>query len=255
MSNSKYNAFCDRHCKRETYGADHIDDIEKKVDDLTEGTIPDGSVTYAKLAKEAKQNSEEINTGAVMREWHGTSEEYDAHIKANGGQPLPNVKYYVTGEPIHANTADGVVKGTDGKYTALEKNANGVINNGEIVIATKKLLWSGSAQASSTGSSSVTLNDSLKVGDEIVVEWELSLSSGTIYGKTRAYVGTLSGSISNPLNFEMIRAYQAATAAHVLTLEAWLESAKTLKFYRAADLDNLVTWYPVIKKVWRVRDC
>lgn len=79
------------------------EDIDKKlaylieaVEALVAGTVPDGAVTLAKLAEDARTYTREINKGALLCEWIGTEEEYALHLAENGGKPLANVKYTIT---------------------------------------------------------------------------------------------------------------------------------------------------------------
>ena len=89
------------------YPAYCCDDIDKRVGALEEavaaivaGTVPDGSVTLAKLAADARSWVREINRGTLVCEWIGTQEEYDAHISENGGEPLANCRYSITDAPV-----------------------------------------------------------------------------------------------------------------------------------------------------------
>lgn len=70
--------------------------LEEAVAALVAGTVPDGAVTLAKLAADARSYVREINKGRLLAEWVGSQAEYDAHVAENGGNPLPNVKYIIT---------------------------------------------------------------------------------------------------------------------------------------------------------------
>lgn len=85
------------HNRYPAYCCDDIDArvgaLEEAVAALVAGTVPDGSVTLAKLAEDARTHTREINKGRLISEWIGTKEEYEAHLAENGGEPLPNVRY------------------------------------------------------------------------------------------------------------------------------------------------------------------
>lgn len=94
----------DAHNRYAAYCCEDIDKrlgvLEEALASLVAGTIPDGSVTLAKLAADARTWSREINKGALFAEWIGTREEYEAHLAANGGSPLNNCKYTITTEVV-----------------------------------------------------------------------------------------------------------------------------------------------------------
>lgn len=89
-SHNRYPAYC----------CDDIDArvgaLEVALEALIAGTVPDGAVTLAKLAEDARSWSREINNGLLVAEWIGTRAEYEAHLAENGGTPLTNVKYMIT---------------------------------------------------------------------------------------------------------------------------------------------------------------
>ena len=74
--------------------------LEEALEGLVAGIMPDGSVTLAKLAADARSYRREINKGLLFCEWIGTQEEYDAHVEENGGEPLANVRYTITDDNI-----------------------------------------------------------------------------------------------------------------------------------------------------------
>lgn len=88
------------HNRYPAYCCDDIDvrvgALEEAVAALVAGTVPDGTVTLAKLADDARAYTREINKGTLICEWIGTQEEYAAHIAENGGKPLANVRYTIT---------------------------------------------------------------------------------------------------------------------------------------------------------------
>lgn len=92
------------HNRHEAYCCDDIDPrieaLEAAVAALVAGTVPDGSVTLAKLAADARTYTREINKGALISEWIGTEAEYALHLAENGEQPLANVKYSITDKPL-----------------------------------------------------------------------------------------------------------------------------------------------------------
>lgn len=95
-----------KHNKFPAYCCEDIDallgELVEAVEALVAGTVPDGSVTLAKLADDARSYVREINKGRLISEWIGTKEEYDAHIAENGGKPLPNVRYSIEGGEKYA---------------------------------------------------------------------------------------------------------------------------------------------------------
>lgn len=92
------------HNRYKAYCCDDIDELVgaliEAVEALEAGTVPDGAVTLAKLAKDARSWVREINKGTLICEWIGTQEEYDAHIAENGGEPLANCRYTITDAPV-----------------------------------------------------------------------------------------------------------------------------------------------------------
>lgn len=88
------------HNRHKAYCCDDIDPrleaLEAAVAALVAGTVPDGSVTLAKLAADAMTYAREINKGTLICEWIGTQEEYEQHLSEVGGSPLPNVRYSIT---------------------------------------------------------------------------------------------------------------------------------------------------------------
>lgn len=93
-SHNRYPAYC----------CDDIDErvgaIEEALAALVAGTVPDGSVTLAKLAADARAYTREINKGTLICEWIGTEAEYAQHLAEHGGLPLANVKYSITDKPL-----------------------------------------------------------------------------------------------------------------------------------------------------------
>lgn len=91
------------HNRYEAYCCEDIDKrlgaLEEALAALVAGTIPDGSVTLARLAADAMSYTREINKGRLFAEWVGTTEEYKAHLEEVGGEPLANVKYIITDDP------------------------------------------------------------------------------------------------------------------------------------------------------------
>lgn len=88
------------HNRYPAYCCDDIDErvgaLEEAVAALVAGTIPDGTVTLAKLAEDARSWAREINKGTLVCEWIGTQAEYEAHLEENGGEPLANCRYTIT---------------------------------------------------------------------------------------------------------------------------------------------------------------
>lgn len=70
--------------------------LEEAVAALVAGTVPDGSITLAKLAADARTYKRDLNSGLLFCEWIGTQEQYEQHVKENGGDPLVNCRYTVT---------------------------------------------------------------------------------------------------------------------------------------------------------------
>lgn len=89
-----------QHNRYPAYCCEDIDErlgvLEAAVQALVAQTVPDGAVTLAKLADDARTYTREINKGTLFAEWIGTEEEYKAHIEENDGQPLTNVRYTIT---------------------------------------------------------------------------------------------------------------------------------------------------------------
>ena len=117
------------HNRYPAYCCDDIDErvgaLEEAVSALVAGTVPDGVVTLAKLADDARSWAREINKGLLLAEWVGTQAEYEEHLAENGGQPLANVKYIITDTGAYAQlTADDYPVGsivTVGVDPALNK--------------------------------------------------------------------------------------------------------------------------------------
>lgn len=109
-----------KHNKFPAYCCEDIDNdigarlqrLEEAVADLVAGTVPDGAVTLAKLADDARIYVKEINKGRLICEWIGTQEEYDAHVAENGGEPLANVRYTITDAETYIKVSD-MLSGTD----------------------------------------------------------------------------------------------------------------------------------------------
>lgn len=92
-NHNKYPAYCCEDIDGDL-GA-RVKALEEALEGLVAGIMPDGSVTLAKLADDARSYTREINKGRLLSEWVGTQEEYAEHLAANGGSPLPNVRYSV----------------------------------------------------------------------------------------------------------------------------------------------------------------
>lgn len=94
------------HNRYEAYCCEDIEPrlkaMEEKLEALVAGTIPDGSVTLAKLANDARMYTRETNSGTLFTEWIGTQAQYDAHVQQNGGHPIPNCRYTITDGTPHA---------------------------------------------------------------------------------------------------------------------------------------------------------
>lgn len=93
-NHNRYPAYCCEDIDSDL-GA-RVKALEDKLKGLVAGVMPDGSVTLAKLAADARTYVRELNKGELIAEWIGTELEYKAHISENGGNPLPNVKYTIT---------------------------------------------------------------------------------------------------------------------------------------------------------------
>ena len=104
---NRYPAYCCEDIDKDL-GA-RVKGLEEAVAALVAGTIPDGSVTLAKMAAEAHTYMREINKGRLLSEWVGTQEEYDAHVAENGGEPLANVRYTITDKPASYAAKAGVL--------------------------------------------------------------------------------------------------------------------------------------------------
>lgn len=105
------------HNRFPAYCCEDIDKIVGKlVEDvaaLVAGTVPDGAVTLAKLAADARTYSRELNKGLLTAEWIGTRAEYEAHVEENNGSPLANVKYIITDDEQGARiTTDAYAVGS-----------------------------------------------------------------------------------------------------------------------------------------------
>lgn len=115
------------HNRHEAYCCEDIDKLigalQEAVAALTAGTVPDGAVTLAKLAEDARSWSREINKGLLVAEWIGTEAEYEAHLAANGGKPLANVKYNITDKKsgCYAQFATGTAFPLGSFVTVVEK--------------------------------------------------------------------------------------------------------------------------------------
>lgn len=94
------------HNRYEAYCCEDIEPrlkaMEEQLAALVAGTIPDGSVTLAKMAADARTYRREINSGALFCEWIGTKEQYEQHVQENGGQPLANCRYTITDDNLGA---------------------------------------------------------------------------------------------------------------------------------------------------------
>lgn len=92
------------HNRYKAYCCDDIDPRleaqEAAVAALVARTVPDGSITLAKLAADARAYTREINKGTLICEWIGTEAEYAQHLAEHGGLPLANVKYSITDKPL-----------------------------------------------------------------------------------------------------------------------------------------------------------
>lgn len=100
---NKFPAYCCEDIDNDL-GA-RVKQLEEALEGLVAGIMPDGSVTLAKLANDARTYVREINQGRLISEWIGTQEEYDAHVAENGGEPLPNVRYTIQGVEKYAQIA------------------------------------------------------------------------------------------------------------------------------------------------------
>lgn len=113
------------HNRYEAYCCEDIDKLlaylTEAVEALVAGTVPDGAVTLAKLAADARTYTREINKGLLLSEWVGTHAEYLEHIEANGGQPLPNCRYTITDKNVsHAETVSSIFANNATYYGARE---------------------------------------------------------------------------------------------------------------------------------------
>ena len=108
------------HNRYAAYCCEDIDErvgaLEEAVEALVAGTVPDGAVTLAKLAEDARSWSREINKGLLVAEWIGTRAEYEAHLEEHDYTPLTNVKYIITddAQPVGSIVTVGVP--TDDQY-------------------------------------------------------------------------------------------------------------------------------------------
>ena len=105
------------HNRYEAYCCEDIEPrlkaIEEKLEALVAGTIPDGSVTLAKLANDARTYTREINSGTLFSEWIGTRAQYDVLVEQNGGNPPQNVRYTITDDNSSAQvTTDDYAVGS-----------------------------------------------------------------------------------------------------------------------------------------------
>lgn len=98
------------HNRYPAYCCDDIDErvgaLEEAVRALVACSVPDGSITLAKLADDARSWNREINKGKLFAEWIGTQAEYEAHLAENGGKPLANVKYIITNDQTFARVTN-----------------------------------------------------------------------------------------------------------------------------------------------------
>ncbi len=103
------------HNRYEAYCCEDIDKLlgalSEAVAALVAQTVPDKSVTLEKLAEDARTYTREINHGALFCEWVGTYAEYTAHLAANGGQPIANVRYTITDHNASHVNAESVNAG------------------------------------------------------------------------------------------------------------------------------------------------
>lgn len=98
------------HNRYPAYCCDDIDvrvgALEAAVAALVAGTIPDGSVTLAKLADDARTYRKDLNSGALFAEWIGTESDLSDHMRDHDYEMLPNVKYILTDETAPAHITD-----------------------------------------------------------------------------------------------------------------------------------------------------
>ena len=122
------------HNRYEAYCCEDIDKrlalLEAAVADLVAGTIPDGSVTLAKLADDARSYTREINSGQLVQEWIGTSADYVSYLSQHG-EPDGNIKFIITDQnaPPFIQTDDLVVGSI---ITVSECVDDRIFKNGEV---------------------------------------------------------------------------------------------------------------------------
>ena len=92
------------HNRYPAYCCDDIDArlgaLEAAVEALVAQTVPDGSVTLAKLAADARTYTREINKGRLISEWIGTRAEYTAY--RDSVMIDPNTRITITDDPAPA---------------------------------------------------------------------------------------------------------------------------------------------------------
>lgn len=68
-------------------------------------------------------------------------------------------------EAVNATNATNSIKEADNTYSALEKSSTGLLTNGNIIIPTYTLLWSGNLTWTSGDYKEITLAETLHAGD------------------------------------------------------------------------------------------
>ena len=68
-------------------------------------------------------------------------------------------------EAVNATNATNSIKEADNTYSALEKSSTGLLTNGNIIIPTYTLLWSGNLTWTSGNYKGITLAETLHAGD------------------------------------------------------------------------------------------
>lgn len=134
------------HNRYPAYCCDDIDErlgaLEEVVAALVAGTVPDGAVTLAKLANDARTYTREINHGTLISEWIGTHDEYEAHLYDNGGKPLPNVRYTITDDKVVPElNASKKLSGAGYYYIAAKMSGGTFYNFGQVY-------WDGATETS-----------------------------------------------------------------------------------------------------------
>lgn len=134
-NHNRFPAYCCEDIDKDL--GTRVKELEEALAGLVAGIMPDGSVTLAKLADDARTYVREINKGRLLSEWVGTQEEYAAHIAANGGEPLANVRYTIADKPASyavkagslsagapkLNSEKKLTEGTGYYYIKLSNNA------------------------------------------------------------------------------------------------------------------------------------